>query len=144
MMCRWLLFLLVLAVHTPAAAQTQRSPFDGDARLEQRVTARWKRATLNEALQELSQATGVRLYADRPIADEPLMASATQIEARVLLEQVGRLLHFTWTRSGSTPEGPKYLLCQSQADREAEQAELNGARRAVVQALRQEFARYRQ
>jgi hypothetical protein len=143
-MRRWLPLLLALAIKTSVAAQPQRSPFEGDARLEKRVTVRWKKATLQEALQELSQATEVRLSPDRPVADEPIMASATEVEARVLLEQLGRLLHFTWARSGGTRELPNYLLYRSQADREAEEAGINGERRAVLEALKQEFARERQ
>jgi hypothetical protein len=143
-MCKWLPLLLVLTLKSSIAAEQQRSPFMGDTRLDQRVTVRWKKATLRDALQELSQATGVRLDPDRPVADEPVMASATDVEARVLLEQLGRLLHFTWAPSGGTRERPNYLLYQSQADREAEEAAINGARRAVLEALKQEFARQRQ
>ncbi|HTE17037.1 MAG TPA: hypothetical protein VK689_01505, partial [Armatimonadota bacterium] len=127
----------------PASAQTQKSPFEGDARLDKPVTVRWKKTTLYEALQEVSRATGVRLNPDRALVDEPLMASATRLPARALLEQIGRLLHFTWVRTGGKPEAPVYLLFQDRVARQEEEDAINGAQRAVLQALEAELERYR-
>ncbi|MGV3719481.1 MAG: hypothetical protein ACO1SX_01115, partial [Actinomycetota bacterium] len=140
--CLLLLPLLLLAV--PTAAQTaSRSPFEGDARLEKRVTVRWKKATLSDALKELSRSTGARLTPDRALVDEPVMASASDISARDLLEQTARLFHFTWVRSGGKPGAPSYLLYQDRIAKQEEEDEINGAQRAVLQALEQQIDKLR-
>lgn len=141
MLARLLLPLLLL-VAVPAAAQV-RSPFEGDARLARPVTVRWKKATLYDALQELSRKTGARLTPDRAIVDEPVMGSATGLRAREVLEQVAKLCHYTWVRTGGAPDAPTYLLFQSRAQKEEEENEINGARRAVMQALQEQLARCR-
>lgn len=138
-----LLLPLLLTLAAPAAAQT-RSPFEGDARLTRPVTVRWKKATLYDALQELSRQTGARLTPDRALVDEPAMASATRMPARALLEQVATLCHYTWVRTGGAADKPTYLLYQTRAQKEEEENEINGARRAVMQALLDQLARYRQ
>src|SRR6476620_464199 len=102
----------VLATALPASAQRTRSPFDGDSRLDHLVTVHWKKATLYDALREVSKETGAHVVPDRALVDEPLMASATRIPARVLLEQIGREFHYTWARSGGKPDAPGYLLYQ--------------------------------
>src|SRR5690349_23928090 len=96
----WIPALLLLLAQPAFAQSTPRSPFEGDARLDKKVTVHWKKATLYDALKELSKATGANLGPDRALVDEPVMASATDVPARQVLEQVGTLLHFTWVRSG--------------------------------------------
>jgi hypothetical protein len=89
-----------------AHAQRKPSPFAGDARLDQAVTVHWKKTPLSDALRGISRTTGVRLVCDRALADEPVRAAATGIRARTLLEQISKLVHYTWLRSGGTPEAP--------------------------------------
>src|SRR3954447_16249602 len=93
--------LLVPALAAPAFAQ-KPSPFTGDARLEKPVTVRWKKTTVYNALREISGRTGAHLTPDRAIVDEPVMAAATGVPAREVLEQMGTLLHYTWVRTGGT------------------------------------------
>lgn len=133
----------VLASAPAASAQQARSPFNGDARLDRPITVHWKKATLYDALRELSKETGVYVVPDRALVDEPLMASATKIPARLLLEQIGREFHYTWARSGGKPEAPGYLLYQDLAAKKEEEDQINGARRAVLQALNAELEKYR-
>ena len=133
----------LLSTALPASAQRTRSPFDGDARLDHLVTVRWKKATLYDALREVGKETGVYVVPDRALVDEPLMASATKIPARVLLEQIGREFHYTWARSGGKPDAPGYLLYQDLAARKEEEDQINGARQAVLQALNAELEKYR-
>lgn len=144
-MLRALSVLLLVGVLTgPGPAEVRRSPFAGDSRLERPVTVRWKKTPLREVMQELSRATGVRLVPDRKIVDEPVMAAATGIPARVLLEQLGRLLRFTWARSGGTAAAPNYRFFQDRRAQQEEEALIHHARRQVVQALQQQLARCRQ
>ncbi len=133
----------VLSPAIPAAAQ-ERSPFNGDKRLEQPVTVSWRKATLYDALQELTRTTGIKLSPDLAVVDEPIMAAATQVPARVLLEQIADLLDLTWSRSEDKAGTSRYLLYQSRAARERELAELQKSERAVVEALNRDLARYRQ
>jgi hypothetical protein len=140
------LAVFVTALHpaaAPTAAAQERSPFAGDTRLDREVSVAWKKATLHEALDTLSTQTGVRLTPDRGIVDEPVMVSATDISARALLEEVATLLGFTWRRSGGTAEEPTYLLFQSRAAREAEEEEILGSRRRVLEAIQRELERHR-
>lgn len=139
----WILVVLLI-VAAPALADTsRRSPFSGDARLEKKVSVRWKKATLYDALKELSRATGVTLTPDRALVDEPLMGSATEVPARELLDQLAELFHFTWVRSGGKPEAPNYLIFQDRAAKQEEENEINAAQRAVLQALEQQLERHR-
>src|SRR5687768_13238602 len=110
---RLLLPLLVAtALAVPAASQERPSPFRGDPRLDKRITVRWKKATLHEALAGVTRSTGVRLSPDRALVDEPVMVAATEVPARDLLEHVAKLLHYTWVRDGGTDGAPTYLLFQ--------------------------------
>jgi hypothetical protein len=136
--------LLPLALLGPAGAQSSRSPLAQDPRLQQPVTVRWRKTSLYDALQELSKATGASINPERSLVDEPVMASAEKLPAWELMEQVSRLLHYTWVRSGGTPEKPNYLLLQDRKAREEEEAQLRGAELAVRAALERELARCRQ
>jgi hypothetical protein len=139
-------FILVLAallIAGPACAQTRPSPFGGDVRLDKPVTVRWKKATLYDALHTVQQMTGVHLAPERSIVDEPIMASANGVPARELLEQIGKLLHFTWAKSGGTAEAPAYLLYRDRKSLEEEDEQINGARKAVLAALEAEIDRHR-
>jgi hypothetical protein len=128
----------------PVLAQSAgRSPLAADARLDKHVTVRWKKATLFEALKELSKSTGAQLAPDRTLVDEPVMISATDVPARQVLDQMGTLLHFTWVRSGGKPDAPNYLLFQDRLARQEEQDEIDGGRRAVIEALEKEVDRLR-
>jgi len=140
----FLVLLVVLFAAVPAAAQERPSPFAGDARLQKTVTVRWKKATLYDALKTVEQMTGVHLTPERSLVDEPIMASAANVPARALLEQVAKLLHFTWARSGGTADAPHYLLYRDQRAMQEEEDEINGARRAVLEALQKEIDRHRQ
>lgn len=143
-MSRCLLLLPILFLAHPASAQTTpRSPFEGDVRLDKRVTVRWKKATLADALKELSRTTGVTLTPDRALVDEPVMASSTDLPARELLEQTAKLFHFTWVRSGGKQGAPSYLLFQDRVARLEEEDAINGAERAVLQALEQQIDKLR-
>jgi hypothetical protein len=144
-MTRWTVVALVLLLVAPAAgAPPKRSPFAEDARLDVPVTVRWKRVPLSEALLEVSRAARVRLAAAPYVADEPVIAAASGLPARSLLEQIAALTHFTWIRSGGTPEAPAYLLTQSLAAQQEEQAEIERGEREVVAALERELARHRE
>src|SRR5262249_18715943 len=134
----------LIAVAPPAAAAPKPSPFEGDARLEKKVTVRWSKANLQEAVQEVQHATGVTLRVDSAVMDEPVMASARDVPARAVLEQVARLTHYTWLRQGGTEEKPGYRIFQDRAAQLEEQAEIDGARQQVLQALQKELQRYRQ
>lgn len=140
----WCPVVVSLLVIAPVLAQSAaRSPLASDGRLDKRVTVHWKKATLYDALKELSRDTGVQLAPDRALVDEPVMVSATDVPARQVLEQLGTLLHFTWVRSGGKPEAPSYLLYQDRAARQEEQDEIDGGRRAVIAALEKEVDRLR-
>jgi hypothetical protein len=143
----WIVALLVAAAGlwggTTEAQQRKASPFAKDARLNKAVSVHWKKAALNDALREVSQATGVRLVCDRGLVDEPVMAAAKEIPARQLLEQLATLLHYTWLRSGGTPEAPSYLLIQDRAQKQEEQDEIDRGERLVLEALSKELERYR-
>lgn len=140
----WSPLLLSLLLVGPVLAQSGgRSPLAADARLDKHVTVRWKKATLFEALKELSRSTGAQLAPDRALVDEPVMISATDVPARQVLDQLGTLLHFTWVRSGGKPDAPNYLLFQDRLARQEEQDEIDGGRRAVIEALEKEVDRLR-
>lgn len=140
----WSPLVVSLLLAAPAFAQSgARSPLASDARLDKRVTVHWKKATLYDALKELSRSTGVQLAPDRALVDEPVMVSATNVPARQVLEQIGTLLHFTWVRSGGKADAPNYLLFQDRVARQEEQDEIDGGRRAVIAALEKEVDRLR-
>ena len=140
----WSPIVISLLLAGPVLAQSgARSPLTSDTRLDKRVTVHWKKATLFDALKELSQRTGAQLAPDRALVDEPVMVSATDVPARQVLEQMGRLLHFTWVRSGGKPDAPNYLLFQDRVARQEEQDEIDGGRRAVIAALEKEVDRLR-
>jgi hypothetical protein len=138
------LALAVGLVRPLAADQGARLALARDVRLNKAVTVSWKKTSLEEALRELSKATGVRMAPDRRIADEPVMASATNVRASALMEQLATLLHYTWARSGGTPEAPDYRFYQDRAAEQEEQAEIDRAERMVLEALQRELSRYRQ
>lgn len=136
--------LVAVLVCLPAAAQPQKpSAFAGDDRLNQKVTVRWKKATLFEALAELKKKTGIALTPDRGVVDEPVMASATNVPVRSVLEHMGKLLKFTWARYGGTPEKPGYLLFKDKVAAAEEEAILGAGRRMVLEALQKEIDKYR-
>jgi hypothetical protein len=143
-MLRWLTLILVVGLAAPAGAAPKPSAFTGDARLEKRFTAQWKKATLADALRQIEKATGARLRPDPRIVDEPVMAAAKEVSARALLEQIAQLTHYTWVRAGGTPAAPTYRLYQDAEAAREEQEALSKAQRAVVQALEKELARYRE
>src|SRR5438067_13832053 len=102
-----LTLFLALAAAAPAAAQVQKAfPFDRDPRLAKPVAAHWKKTTLAEALQEIADATHVRLAADRAVENEPPMAAVSTLPARDLLVQIARLTHFSWRHYGGTDAAP--------------------------------------
>ncbi|MFN3648874.1 MAG: hypothetical protein ACK47B_04760 [Armatimonadota bacterium] len=140
-LARYLALPLLLAL--PAAAQQQDGILRQDERLQKRVSVRWKKATLHEALEELSRATGARLTPARMLVDEPVMASAANVPAHEVMEQLAKLTHFTWARSGTDPMKPTYLFFQGKAAQDEEQAEIDGAKRAVLEALNREVEKYR-
>jgi len=140
----WSPIVVSLLLAGPVLAQSgARSPLAADTRLDKHVTVHWKKATLVDALKELSQRTGTQLAPDRALVDEPVMISATDVPARKVLEQIGTLLHFTWVRSGGKPEAPTYLLFQDRVARQEEQDEIDEGRRAVIAALEKEVDRLR-
>src|SRR5947209_18204966 len=114
-MARWFWLCALALIAVPASAAPKPSPFEGDARLEKRVTVRWSKASLQEAVQEIQHATGVTLRVDSSVMDEPVMASARDVRARDVLEQVTRLTHYTWLRQGGTEEKPGYRIFQDRA-----------------------------
>lgn len=143
---RCFLYLLALAGATAVPAYAQqptRSALAGDARLDQPISVSWKKATLYDALLEVSKKTGVKLTPEMAVVDEPIMVSATGVPARQVLDHVATLLDFTWSRSTTKSGQSTYLLFQSRAARERELAELQGAERAVLEALNRDLARYR-
>jgi len=140
------LFVLAAAISltAPAAAQPpQRNPFAADARLNQRITVQWKKATLYDALKEISRKTGVSLDPERPLVDEPLMASASNTPAWQVMDQIARLLHFSWARAGGTEAAPRYLLLQPHAAKQEEEDQINGGRRQVLEAIEAELDKQR-
>lgn len=139
------LFLALLFLVATASAHAQapkRSPFAGDKRLDTKLTVRWKKVPLSEAVAEIAAATRATLKVDPGVADEPLMASAKEIPARTLMEQIGTLCHYSWVRSGGTPTAPVYQIFQDQASRQEEQDALNAAERQVIDALNKQLAEF--
>ncbi len=138
--------LLVLVAALPSVAQapgTGPSPLARDARLGKSVTVRWDKVPLAEALRELATVTGARMNADRGVADEPVMAAIKAAPAHLVMDQLATLLHYTWVKTGGTPEAPVYQIRQSAAQRKEEQDEIDRGEREVIAALEKELENYR-
>ncbi len=135
----------LLAAAEPSVAQKAQkaSAFAGDSRLNRAVTMRWKKATLLQALADVTTATGVRLTPERAIVDEPVMVAATGMPAGQLLQHMSELLDYTWVRNGGTADSPNYLLYQSRTQKETEQAMIDQGKREVLAALNKELEKYR-
>lgn len=138
-----LLCLLAVAAGGRAGADPARSPFEGDQRLDRPLTLQWKKATLYDAMRQVSRLTGVRLTVGRMLVDEPVTAAVRDLPARTLLTQIAKLTGYTWVRDGGTREKPNYLLFQDRAAALEEENEISGGRLRVVAELQREIDRYR-
>ncbi len=138
------LALLALATAAmPVHSQERAQALDAEPKLDKPVTVRWSKTSLYDALTELSKATGVTLAPERSRVDEPIMASASQLPARELLKQIAELNHYSWIRNGGTKDRPSFLLVQTKRGQEEELRELLEGRLELIEALKQELARYR-
>src|SRR5262245_17432088 len=71
-----------------------------DARLAKPVTLRLRHGRIAEALAAVEQATRVELRAAADVADEPVIALASEQPAREVMRQLAFLFNYQWRRSG--------------------------------------------
>ena len=89
--------------------------------LKQPVSFSETKIPVGELLQKISKATGVPLYADRPISDEPLAVVVDKMPAVRLLEEIATFLDYRWRREGKA-DARSYVLFQEAEQRQAEEA----------------------
>ena len=137
-----LTLVAAIGLAAPSEEGKSRSPFEGDARLQKRVTLEMAKAPLNEALAEVTRQTGVRLIALERAADEPVALYVKEQPAAEVLRQIAELLGYWWSRRG-TADDWRYELFQDLRSKNEEAAILTGARRAVINTLQAELGRHR-
>lgn len=89
---------LLLAALSLALRASAEAPWEGDARLEQRVTVEAEGIPLGELLALLSEKTGVRFSARGDLAEDKVIVFARRRALNTLLDDLATLFDYTWER----------------------------------------------
>lgn len=127
------LLLVLLAVSSQAITMVQNEAlFKGDdSRLEQKISLDADGKRLAEVLADLSQSTGVELNAgedknDWLVSDRKLVIHVNGMMLRDLLQEIGSVLRFHWSRGGQ--EGKwSYRIWQDKQQRDEEESLLRSS-----------------
>src|SRR5215208_4075745 len=87
--------------HAAEPAQQPQSALTGVAALDKTVTYTELKIPLGELVEKIAADTGAPLTAARDVADEPVAVVVKELPARELLEQLGELLDYRWSRRSS-------------------------------------------
>jgi len=121
--------------------RTHRSVLEGIPALEKPITCSEFKIPLGELVERVAADTGVRLTAGRDVADEPVEVVVDRMPAARLLEQLGDLLDYQWSRSGKQGSW-RYEIHQDLAGRQREEAALQALYAKVEEQFRQEVQEY--
>jgi hypothetical protein len=142
-----LLFAL-LAPSEPLAAEAGKDLFQGDLRLQKRLTVRVSRMPIGDLLQRLGAELGVRLGAEGDdVADQriDLFTHGEKVSGGESLTAISRLLNaecpprgYRWERSGQPPD-VRYTLVRDVASRQWETQVAAEAEARMRQLLRERF-----
>ena len=116
--------------------RTHRSILEGIPALEKPITCSEFKIPLGELVERVAADTGVRLTAGRDVADEPVEVVVERMPAARLLEQLGDLLDYRWSRSGKQGSW-RYEIHQDLAGRQREEAALQALYAKVEEQLHQ-------
>ncbi|HXG23953.1 MAG TPA: hypothetical protein VNJ09_05305 [Chthonomonadales bacterium] len=105
------LLFAALALALRASAEV---PWEGDVRLEQRVTVEAEGVPLGELLALLSEKTGIRFSARGDIAEDKVIVFARRRTLNTLLDDLAALFDYTWERKREAVDTqPSYELFMS-------------------------------
>jgi hypothetical protein len=134
----------VLPAFGSGEADRPRSVLYGIAALDKPVTYTETKVPLGELVQRVAKDTGVALGAAPDVADEPLAVIVTALPARELLQQIGELLDYRWSRRRRPRNGTGwcYEIWQDLASKQREEAFRRALRDDVERRWQEEIARY--
>lgn len=90
-------------------ARIEKKQADSDPRLAQRVTYQVKLKRVDEALDDLTAMTGVKLYAghgatDWRVREDRMNIHAKDIPLADLMNSIARVMKFAWSKGGKSPD----------------------------------------